>query len=149
MAYLEAINIKSLPKNSVFLGGGITNCPDWQAEVKVILENNIPDVMLVNPRRENFDVTDKSNTKKQIYWEYEYLQRCKTILFWFPKETLNPITLYELGAWSMTDKPLFIGCHPEYERIEDVIIQTKLKRPELDVVFSLDDLTKQVINHFK
>jgi len=41
-------------------------------------------------------------------------------LIGFPCETLCPITLYELGTWSIlsqqTGAKLFVGCHPEYKR---------------------------------
>jgi len=66
------------------------------------------------------------------------------IQFWFPQETLCPIVLYELGAWSKTNKPIFVGVHPEYKRRQDVEIQTKLARPEVKIVFSLENLAKQI-----
>ncbi|MEO1378678.1 MAG: hypothetical protein AAFW70_31365, partial [Cyanobacteria bacterium J06635_10] len=67
------------------------------------------------------------------------------ILFWFPQESICPITLYELGSWSMTDKPLFIGIHPNYPRRRDVEIQTGFVRPEINIVYSLEDLAEQIL----
>ena len=32
----------------------------------------------------------------------------------------------------------------DYERRSDVVIQTKLERPDIDIVFSLDDLVRGV-----
>ena len=72
------------------------------------------------------------------------LQMADAILFWFCSETLQPITLYELGAWSMSNKPLFVGVHPAYLRSLDVIVQTRLTRPEIHVVDSLQALAAQV-----
>jgi hypothetical protein len=43
-------------------------------------------------------------------------------------------------------KMLFIGVDPEYTRRSDVLIQTSLRRPYIKVVFSLEDLSKQIKN---
>jgi len=76
--------------------------------------------VIFNPRRASFDVSDPSQTEVQIMWEFRYLRKANAILFWFPKETLCPITLYELGQWSVlsqqTRTALFVGTHPEYQR---------------------------------
>ncbi len=126
------------PDISLFLAGGITNCPDWQNEVKAKLSDQ--KIILVNPRR-IFKPEDEEN---QIKWEHSHLLRVNAILFWFPCETLCPIALYELGAWNFRPKKLFIGCHPDYARKRDVEIQTKLERPSQVIAFSLDDLVEQV-----
>lgn len=127
---------------SIFLAGGITGCPDWQREMVGRLSDT--DLVLVNPRRDDFPVGDPGAAFKQITWEHIRLREVSAILFWFPKETLCPIVLYELGAWSMTDKPLFVGVHPEYKRRQDVEIQTGLVRPEVKIVYSLGELADQV-----
>jgi hypothetical protein len=41
-------------------------------------------------------------------------------------------------------KKLFIGTHPEYKRKLDVIIQTKLVRPEIQIVDNLNELATQI-----
>ena len=46
----------------------------------------------------------------------------------------------------MTSKPIFIGVDPKYQRRQDVEIQTKLARPEIEIVYSLEDLANQIIN---
>jgi hypothetical protein len=129
-------------QRSVFLGGGVTNCPDWRADLRRALAG-APWVLL-NPRRAHMRVDDTSMTHEQIEWEYAHLRLATAILFWFCKETLQPITLYELGAWSMTQKPLFIGVHPDYARRMDVLVQTRMARPEVHVVDSLEALAVQV-----
>src|SRR5262249_22968491 len=122
---------------SVFLAGGITNCPDWQAEMTTHLQDE--PVTLLNPRRCNFPIGAPDAAPKQIAWEHRHLRLADAVLFWFPCETLCPIVLYELGAWSMTDKPLFVGAHPAYERLHDVVVQTGLVRADVLVVFSMQD----------
>ena len=144
MKYIEALMDMTLrlDETQIFMAGGITNCQDWQQEMRKLLEDT--ELTLVNPRRENFPMDDPNASQEQIAWEYSALRLCDAILFWFPKETLCPIVLYELGAWSMQEKPIFVGCHPEYARIQDVIIQTGLARPTVRVVESLEDLAHQV-----
>ncbi len=144
MRYIEApTEYAKTPKQlSIFLGGGITDCPNWQQAVVQMLGNF--DVDLLNPRRENFPIHDPGAAEAQIAWEHRHLRLADAILFWFPKETLCPIVLYELGAWSMTDKPLFIGVEPGYKRAQDVEIQTRLVRPGLRISTNLSTLCGQV-----
>ena len=146
MIYIEAPNNYEGNERSLFLAGGITECPDWQSELVEILKNE--NITLLNPRRRNFPNTPDAS-EKQIIWEHEHLRKATAISFWFPKETLCPITLYELGTWSMTDKPLFIGVNPDYQRRRDVEIQTKLARPEIKIVYYLEKLASQIKNWTK
>lgn len=143
MQYIEALT-KFEPdgKPSLFLAGGISGCPDWQSDVVSLLRHE--PVTILNPRRTDFPIHDPSAASQQIMWEHQHLRMAEAILFWFPRETLVPIGLYELGAWSMTKKPLFIGVHPQYPRRQDVELQTKLARPDVPIVLSLPDLAKEV-----
>jgi hypothetical protein len=128
----------------VFLAGGITCCPDWQQEMVRLLED--ADLILLNPRRADFPIHDPDAAEEQIEWEHDHLRLADAVLFWFPCETLCPIVLYELGAWSMTGKPLFVGVHPDYARRRDVEIQTGLARPDVEVVHSLSELAAKVVD---
>ena len=131
---------------SLFLAGGITNCPDWQQDLIKLLKDQ-DDLVIYNPRRKNFPIHDPNAAKQQITWEYNYLKQCDMISFWFSKGSLNPIVLYELGMHgNSSDRLIFVGMDEEYERKQDVIIQTKLARPEIKVVYSLEDLAKQIQN---
>jgi hypothetical protein len=130
--YIEAPNETKILSPSIFLAGGITDCEDWQTKALTVLDSMLVgfDHTILNPRRSNFDTSDKSASRVQIDWEYRHLRLADTILFWFPSETLCPITLYELGAIAMTFKPLAVGCHPQYKRLEDVRVQLELQRPD-------------------
>jgi hypothetical protein len=135
---------------SLFLAGGITGCPDWQQDVVAKLQDT--PLVLLNPRRATFPIEDKSAARSQIEWEHRHLRKATAIAFWFPCETLCPIVLYELGAWSMTTKNLFVGVHPAYQRIQDVQIQTELVRPDVRVVTSIEELVEDItrwIQHFR
>ena len=45
----------------------------------------------------------------------------------------------------MSQKPLFVGVHPNYQRRADVEIQTRLVRPDVTIVYTIEDLVKQVL----
>lgn len=157
MHYVEALNtiadllpdMESGPKsillgglNSVFLAGGITGCPDWQQELVKSLQD--VDGILLNPRRADFPIGQPSAARGQIFWEHHYLREADAISFWFCQETICPIVLYELGAWSMTPKKLFVGVHPNYSRRQDVEIQTAYARPDVVPVYQLCELAEQI-----
>ena len=145
MIYVEAPAPFPLSsQRSLFLAGGITGCPDWQQEMITLLIST--DLMVLNPRRQQFPIHDPSAAQAQITWEYRAFRAVDAISFWFPCETLCPIVLYELGAWAMQAKPIFVGCHPDYKRRQDVEIQLSLERPSLQVVGTVTDLSQQVIN---
>lgn len=146
MRYIEAPSEYKFQdlRNSVFLAGGITDCPDWQQEMVKMFAND--DITILNPRRQNFPIEDPKAAMKQITWEHFALRASEMISFWFPCETICPIILYELGAWSMvSEKPIFVGVHPDYQRRVDVEIQTKLIQPNVEIVYSLEELYHQIL----
>jgi len=145
--YIESPEVYIGKEKSLILAGGITGCPDWKESMRVALKD--ADIVLLNPRRYDFPIGDPNAAEAQIKWEYNHLRKATMILFWFPEETLCPIVLYELGAWSMTEKRLFVGVHPEYKRRQDVEIQTRLARSGIEIVYSLEDLARQVIRYSK
>jgi hypothetical protein len=142
MTYVEAPTEYTGTSPSLFLAGGITGCDDWQSRMTEILDPL--DLVVLNPRRNDFPIDDPTAAERQIHWEHRHLRRATARLFWFPSATLCPITLYELGAWSMMPGPLFVGVDPAYARRRDVEIQTSLVRPDVRVVRSLPDLAAQV-----
>ena len=145
MIHIECPEVSIGNADSVFLAGGIMGCPDWQAEMFELLADC--ELTLFNPRRKTFPIADPNAAEIQITWEFEHLRKASAILFWFPCESLCPIVLYELGAWSKTNKCLFVGVHPKYQRRTDVEIQTRLVRPDVRVVHSLLELAQLVKAH--
>lgn len=134
---------------SIFLAGGITNCPDWQKPVADILHERT-NLWIFNPRRLawNMENSDEESTK-QIIWEDQHLQMANTILFWFPCETLCPITLLELGKFLVSDKKLVVGTHPDYQRRLDVVVQSRLVRPDMRVWSNLDDMVYDFVHNYR
>jgi len=142
MKYIEAPEQYKGIQPSVFLAGGITSCDNWQRRMTDLLGDT--DMVVLNPRRERFDVDDPDAVRDQIAWEFEHLRRATVRLFWFPSQTLCPITLFELGTWSGPGKPLLVGLDREYQRRTDVEIQLSLARRDVRVAYSLDELAEQL-----
>lgn len=139
---------------NLFLAGGISNCPDWQSEVSENLKKRINKIEaqqhlnVFNPRREGFILSDSSVAVEQIEWEHQRLMRCSNVLFWFPCETLCPITLFELGKMlGLGNVNLFIGIHPNYQRKLDVEVQVKLLLPNKKISYSLNDLIDSTVEY--
>ena len=115
---------------AVFLAGGITGAPDWQAEF--IRHLRVLPIQIFNPRCKVFEEQfDDVKHDAQVTWEYQRLRRSDIISFWFPKEALCMVTLYELGyALAETrhscKKHLFIGVEPGYKKSRTVRVQTRL-----------------------
>lgn len=130
--------------SSVFLAGGITGCGDWQQTAIQLLQDF--DGILFNPRRSHWP-TELHALQEQIKWEERYLRLATLRLFWFPPETLCPITLFELGCTLGQRLPLVVGVHPLYARRDDVSIQCSLKQPDIQIATSLPKLIKQVFEH--
>lgn len=155
MKYIEAINeFEPDDKNgfkdgmpSIFLAGGISDCPDWQKEIASQLKDE--NVILLNPRREDFPMDDPNASFHQIKWEYDHLRKATAVIFWFPKETMCPIVLFELGTWIVSKKPILIGMDREYERKQDVQIQSVLERGDTEFYYSVGELalaTKKLLS---
>jgi len=146
----EVYSLENNRNRKIFLAGGITNCPDWQKELIDKLKD-INGITLYNPRRADFPIDDPNAAEEQITWEFNKLKEADMIVYWFSRGSLNPIVLYELGKWgflSSTPKTTVIGIDPEYERKQDVVIQTRLAHgrqgrytPFYD---SLDEVAKAV-----
>lgn len=128
---IEPLNIDGL---SVFLAGGITNCPNWQKDVIEGLSDT--DLTVLNPRRDNFPIHDPNAADDQIAWEFEALERCDIFSMYFADaDSDQPICMYELGrniarmqmrfpnTWMYR---IVIAADPNYRRFNDVKIQTKL-----------------------
>jgi Nucleoside 2-deoxyribosyltransferase like len=135
-------------EGGIFLAGGISNCPDWQSEMVKLLKTRNVELNIFNPRRDQFDFSSEKESEFQIEWEYTHLNMCKYIMYWFPKESICPIVLYELGRYIMDgNKHIFIGVEKGYPRSYDVYKQMKLTRPDIEIVDDLEKLADQIKNH--
>ena len=140
-----------IEEHSVFLAGGISKCPNWQEVVTSHIKFGFDqtNLLVLNPRRDDFDVSNTKASEKQIVWEHDALNRCDTLLFWFPKDTPCPITLYELGNYCEKKPNLIVGVDPDYQRKLDVTIQTRLRRPDVKVQEGFDNFLMDVSKHLR
>jgi len=139
----ELYSIENFHNKKLFIAGGISGCKNWQ-DILIDYLKDEPELTIYNPRRNEFDLSNEKETEKQIIWEYEHLLKAHIISFWFTADTLCPITLYELGLHGHEDKTI-IGIDPEYKRRKDLEIQSKLTRPSSPIVYSLEELAKEII----
>lgn len=120
-------------RKSIFLAGGITGCDDWQSDLVEELQDlddsglfDLRGLVIFNPRRDDFDVMDMTVKVEQIKWEHKCLEKCDICSFFFPaSESVQPITLYELGKYSR-DHLSVVSIQEGYKRAEDVKIQLAL-----------------------
>ena len=131
MRYIEAPQPYQKTGPALFLAGGISNCPDWQAEATALLSDR-DDLTVINPRRAGFSFSEHTAVE-QITWEYTQLRQADVILFWFTAGSVQPITLFELGVHATREVPLAVGADPDYPRRLDVQVQLSLARPGLTV----------------
>ena len=125
---------------TVFLAGGISGCRDWQKETIEHLYRFVGrddnQVVVYNPRQENFDVSDQSAAADQITWEYQYLNQVDIFSMYFVGgDQIQPICMYELGRYTKPyDDPQVISVETDYVRKNDVIIQVALATRGLTTV---------------
>lgn len=123
---LDVIDDEFFDFPTVFLAGGITNCPDWQKPTAQRIAEEL-EFWVLNPRRQGvLDFRDAKSANEQILWEHHALKMSDTKLFWFPAEGMCMITLFELGRELGQFNDIRIGVHPDYIRKLDVEVQSRL-----------------------
>lgn len=132
----------------LFVAGGISECQDWQTGFTKSLED-LERLVMFNPRRNDFDIKNTNMSEDQIIWEYSALKAADAVSFWFPDYTIAPITLFELGKELGRKSVIFVGVGQAYHRRFDVELQVRLANPNIEIVYTLEDLSKQVRNWVK
>lgn len=100
----------------IFLAGSIDmgNAEDWQQ--KIIDNLTTKNVIVLNPRRKNWDSSweqsiDNQLFKEQVTWELNGLDLADLIIYYFAPQSQAPITLLELGLYAASKKVLV--CCPD------------------------------------
>jgi hypothetical protein len=96
----------------------------------------LKNLVIFNPRRSTFDITDKNATVKQIHWEFDRLEHVDLFTMFFANSpSPQPICFYELGRNLVRmqqrfpgefDSRIFIGIQDGFSRKDDVLIQSDL-----------------------
>ena len=137
---------------SVFLAGGITNCPWWQDELRELLKNE--EGVIYNPRRRNFPMDDPNAAKEQIKWEFDALAAADIFSMWFSDaDSDQPICMYELGRHvalrTMWPHTIIIGVEPGYRRSQDVYVQMELINPKIKISNNLEQHAENIKKSLK
>src|SRR5579859_1462029 len=113
------ITDKDRSKYIVFLAGSIEMgvAYDWQSELSTDLEE-IPDIVILNPRRKEWDNSWKQELKnpkfkEQVDWELDGIEMSDCVIFYLDPKTKSPITLMELGKYCelvRLEKKMIICC---------------------------------------
>lgn len=105
-------------KKRIFLAGSIEmgRAIEWQK--KVVEELGDLDVVLLNPRRRDWDSSwehsiDHLQFRQQVEWELTALDDADVIVMYFDPETKSPITLLELGIHAATNPGKVLVCCSE------------------------------------
>jgi hypothetical protein len=152
MLEIKAPQAYNLDKPSIFLAGTIEEgaSEDWQAKVAAFFAND--DVIILNPRRENWDASweqeiSNPNFKQQVEWELEAMERADIILFNFLPSSKSPISMLELGL--MKDHKVFVCCPPEFWRRGNIeIVCEKYAIPVFSTLNLAIDAAKESVKIF-
>lgn len=147
--YIEAISNETPMYPTVFLAGGIVNCPEWQTELVELLSDEL--ITILNPRRKNFPIHDPNAAQEQITWEFHRLNNADIFSMWFSDSNSDqPICMYELGRHMVLHQnhpeTIVIGVEPGYRRAQDVYIQSGLVDSSIALRISdnLEDHAKNI-----
>lgn len=136
----DTINREQLPEHiDLFMAGGISGCWNWQdalyQAVAYHLDRLLPTgweldnkpFTIASPRRAHGLEKDGNAAAEQIAWEYAAMSRTAFTSFYFTRDTVQPITLLELGKHlSQPWGNHITACEIGYERAFDVYTQTTL-----------------------
>jgi len=100
--------------HTIFLAGSIEmgKAEKWQDKVVRLLKDE--DVIIFNPRRDDWDSSWKQGIKnkqfrEQVEWELRAQEHADKILMYFDPATKSPISLLEFGLFARTGK-LIVVC---------------------------------------
>jgi hypothetical protein len=134
------------PGPTVFLAGSIEmgQAEDWQSNVELALADL--DVVLLNPRRDEWDATwtqaiGNAQFREQVEWELTGLERASVVAMYFAPSTKAPITLLELGLTACSGK-LIVCCPDGYWRKGNV--EVVCCRYGVPMVATLPDLASEI-----
>jgi hypothetical protein len=121
----------------------------WQSEVMRMLEAE--DVIVLNPRRADWDSTwrqstDDPNFHMQVEWELNALSASDYIILYLDPDTRSPVSLLEMGLFAQSGK-LLVVCPDGFWRKGNVdIVCEKYGFPQFA---SLEELVQHLVQMLK
>jgi hypothetical protein len=149
MIHIKAPHSYNLDLFSIFLGGSIemNKAEQWQQRLAKDLSSE--EVLLLNPRRDNWDVTlpqdptPGTQFHEQVTWELKAQDVADLLVYYFDPATISPTTLLELGAYGYSEpEAVVVCCPPTYFRYGNVAIFCE--RYDIKLVHSYDDLLSYI-----
>jgi Nucleoside 2-deoxyribosyltransferase like len=131
---------------TLFLGGGISGCPNWQEYVITKLSGY--QLTIWNPRRKTFQMNDRDAAQIQTDWEIDRLRIADINAYWFSSGTLNPIALVEIGESFALRERIVLGMDQEYARKWDLEFRMDKYLPWEAISYTLDDFVKNIKDAF-
>lgn len=134
---------------SVFLAGSIEmgKAEDWQSKVQKALADE--DVVIFNPRRDDWDDSWKQSIKDdnfrgQVQWEHDHLSKCDLIFMYLDPETKSPISMLELGLFA-DNKDMIVVCPDGFWRKGN--IEFVCKEYAIPLYNTLDEGIKELLKY--
>jgi nucleoside 2-deoxyribosyltransferase len=107
----------------IFLAGSIDmgKAENWQERLERELAEYEDDVVICNPRRDDWDSTwvqsiNNPQFNEQVTWELENIEDADLVVFYFDPNGQAPITLMELGFVAGSEIPAIVCCPDGYWR---------------------------------
>ncbi len=135
----------------VFLAGSIEQgkAREWHAEVGDALAQFSDGLIVLNPRRAQWDATLEQSIsnpvfKEQVNWEVDGIDASSVMFFYFQEGTLSPITLLELG-YALAENPVshthvVIVCEPGFWRRGNIeVMADRANRRKVHLFDNMDD----------
>lgn len=134
-------------KHSVFLAGSIDQgaAEKW-ADKLVSYWTDLPDLIVFNPRRDEWDDTweqkiENPQFNEQVTWELQGMENADLIAMYIAPDSKSPISLLELGLFANTGK-LIVCCPDGFYRKGNVDIVCS--RYKISQVNTLEELAEEV-----
>jgi len=113
-------SIKNIKKMSIFLAGTIDQGKSFDWQKAMAKEWDKFDIVLLNPRRPDWDSKAKSKEiKEQINWELEAMDKADIIVLNIIEDSESPISIAEAYRHA-GDSKLFVCCPKGFYRYENV-----------------------------
>lgn len=138
----------------IFLAGSIEMgvAENWQTRVAKDMADY--DVVLLNPRRDDWDSSwkqsiDDPQFNEQVTWELDGISGANIVIFYFDPNTKSPITLMELGIACSPDMwgDVIVCCPDGFWRKGNVEIVCN--RFDIPVVNTYEELMELLITRVK
>lgn len=134
-------------KTRIFLAGSIDmgKAENWQDRLE--RELNDYDVVICNPRRDDWDSTwvqsiNNPKFNEQVTWELDNIESADLVIFYFDPNGQAPITLMELGLCVGREQNTLVCCPDGYWRKGNV--EMICDRYGIPLYNTIDDLINVV-----